>query len=115
MCFVYSVAESRCSSFLLAPAPPRLHARKQNQPGHDQDGQIEDAPLLVRRQRDAPIFGVLGADRDQVLLLREPVDGVQEEIAVALDAERAVAGEVRVAERDDARLRWLLRVLRLLR
>ena len=61
--------------------------------------------LLRRGQRDAAVVGLFRADRDQVLLLRQPADDVHEQIAVALDAEDAVCGEVGVADDDDARLR----------
>ena len=52
-----------------------------------------------RGQRDPAIVGLLGPDRDQVLLLRQPADRVHEQVAVALDAQRAVGGEVGVADR----------------
>ena len=39
---------------------------------------------MRRRERDAAIVGFLRTDRDQVFLLRQPADGVHEEITVAL-------------------------------
>src|SRR5687768_13194385 len=101
-----SFAYAFCLCFLpwLPPSPPGLDAREQDQSGHDEHGEIENPAFLIRRQRDAAILRILGADRDEIFLLRQPVRGVQEEVAVPLDAQRGVAREVRIAERDDARL-----------
>src|SRR6185436_3442926 len=40
-----------------------------------------------------------------VLLLREPVDRIQEEILIPLDAEGVVGGEIGIAEGDNAAFR----------
>src|SRR6185436_6639506 len=90
---------------ILSPPPPRLDPADQDQPGDDDDREPEDLTLALGRQRDAPVLRILRPDRDQVLLLREPVDGVEEEVLVSLDAEEPVADEVGVAEDGHPRLR----------
>ncbi len=62
-----------------------------------------DHRALIGRHGDRPVLRVLRTDGDQILLLCQPVRHVQEDLAVALDAERAVASEVAVADDDDAR------------
>ena len=42
--------------------------------------------------------GFFRADGDQILLLRQPPDGVHEQIAIALDAEAGIRREVRIAD-----------------
>ena len=61
--------------------------------------------LLRRGQRDPAVVGFLRPDRDQVLLLRQPADGVHEQVAVALRCRARRCREIGVAEHDDARLR----------
>src|SRR6266542_6259412 len=73
--------------FMLAPPPPGLDAREQDQARHNEHRQVENPALLVRGQRDALILRIARPDRDQVLLLREPVHRVQEQLAVTRDAE----------------------------
>ena len=60
----------------------------EDQAGNDQHREPEDQPVLAGGQRDAAILGFARPDGDQVLLLRQPVDDVQEHVAVAADAER---------------------------
>ena len=50
------------------------------------------------------VLGLTRADRDEIGVLREPGHGVQEEVAIALEAEKRVAGEIRVAEGHHAPL-----------
>ena len=65
---------------------------------------IRCAASAVRVTRAAA--GLARADRNQVLLLREPVHGIQEQVAVARDPEIAVGDEVRVAEHRNPRFRF---------
>src|SRR6516164_2820360 len=101
----------------MSPSPPPvIDTCAENRPRDDEQGDPRDIGLLRCGQRNAPVLGIPGADRDQILLLREPADGVHEQIAVALDAKRGIRGEIRVAEDDDSRLTlggvlgWLWRV-----
>src|SRR6516225_3223161 len=65
---------------------------------NDEQRQPEDVRFLRRRQRDAAVVRILRTDRDQVVLLREPADGVHEQVAVSGNSERAISGEVRIAD-----------------
>ena len=65
---------------------------------------IRCAASAVRHRRAAA--SLARADRNQVLLLREPVHGIEEQVAVARDAEIAVGDEVRVAKDRNPRLRF---------
>ena len=80
---------------------PAVDAGAEHQARHDEQRQPGDVVLLRRRQREPAVARFLRPDRDQVLLLRQPADGVHEQVLVALDAEHAVRREVRIAEHDD--------------
>src|SRR6266540_2463346 len=73
------------------------HERRQ-----DHDRQEEDGLRLVRAHEDRGLLHVLGADRDLVFLLGQPAHGVEEEVAVALDVEELVRGNVGRAVHDHA-------------
>src|SRR6266446_5279471 len=73
------------------------HERRQ-----DHDRQQEDGLRLVRAHEDRGLLHVLGANRDLVFLLGQPAHGVEEEVAVALDVEELVRGNVGRAVHDDA-------------
>src|SRR5262252_8041153 len=76
------------------PPPPGVDPAREYDPGDDQQRQDRDVRLHRRGHRDPPIVRLLRANRDQVLLLRQPADDVHEEVAVALDAEDAVGREI---------------------
>ena len=60
--------------------------------------------LLLRRHRHAAVRRLRRPDGNQVLLLRQPADGVREQVQVAQRAAAVgVAGEIGVAKDDDAR------------
>src|SRR5262245_25701169 len=70
---------------------------------------------LTLGDRQAAVTWRLRADRNQVLLLRKPVDRVHEQVLVALNADRVVGRKVRVADRDETRFGWsLVRLRRIL-
>src|SRR5207249_7011263 len=75
--------------------PPRIHAGAEDERGHHEERHPEDGCRVASRQRQATIAGGPRPDRDQVLLLRQPVDRVEEQILVSLDADGVVGGEVR--------------------
>jgi len=50
------------------------------------------------------LLHVLGPDRDLVFLFGEPAHGIEEEVAVALDVQELVGGDVRGAVHDNAGL-----------
>src|SRR5262245_1899927 len=92
----------------LSSPPPRVDAGREDGAGDDENRQPVEVRLLRRRQRDAAIVGVLGTNGNEILLLRQPADGVHEKVLVALDAENRVRREIRIADDDDAcfRLGW---------
>src|SRR2546430_767451 len=79
-------------------------AAEEHEPGHHDDGEQEHELALVRVEEDGRLLRVLGADRNLILLLREPAHRVQEEVAVALEVQELVGREVRRAVDDDPRL-----------
>src|SRR5581483_6322284 len=72
----------------LPPPPPGVDARGEDEPRDQQQRQDGQVVLLRRGERDPAILGVLGPDRDQVLLLRQPSERIHEQVAVPLDPER---------------------------
>src|SRR5262249_13246285 len=72
--------------------------------GQDEQRQEADSALLVLVHEYRRLLHVLGADRDLVFLFGQPAHGVEEEVAVALDVQELVRGDVRRAVHDDARL-----------
>src|SRR5689334_17099412 len=58
---------------------------------------------LPLRDRQPAVAWRFRPDRNQVLLLREPVDRVHEQVLVALNTDGVVGCEVRIADRDKAR------------
>ena len=60
---------------------------------------------LIGGHRQPAILGGARPHGDEPLLLRQPVHRVHEQVAVALDAEAVVGGEVGIADHDHARLR----------
>ena len=88
-----------------------VHAGKQDQARHDQHREPENQPLLLRgADGDPAVLRIARPDGDQVLLLREPVDRVQEHVAVAAGIEERIRREVGIADRDESRLRFRRRL-----
>ena len=54
------------------------------------------------------IGGFLGTDGNQVLVLREPVDRIEEQIAIVLQAGPLIGGEVGIPDHDQARILFTL-------
>ena len=63
-------------------------------------------PLLVGRHGDASIAGIARMDRDEILLLRQPVVHVHEEVARCPESGRRIRREIGIADDDDAHLRF---------
>src|SRR2546425_4391853 len=62
---------------------------------------------MIRRPPRSTLFPyttLFRSDRNLILLLREPADRVQKEVAVALEVQELVGREVRRAVDDDPRL-----------
>ena len=53
---------------------------------------------------DATVVLLLGADGDQVLIRREPVDGIQSKVAVAIEIDKAIHRPGGAADDDEATL-----------
>ena len=64
----------------LPPPPPREDAGGEHQAGQHEDRRRSRHRLLPRRHRHPAVGCLRRPDGDQVLLLREPVDGVREQI-----------------------------------
>src|SRR5262245_34211474 len=79
-------------------ADDQYHSRKHH--GRDPPDDL----LLSRAEKNRIRAALLRPHRDLILLLGEPADGVEEEVAVALEVEELVRGKVRGAVDDEARL-----------
>src|SRR5512134_7925 len=96
---------------MLAPPPPGEDTGAEDDRRNEDDRDPEHAGGRVGSERESPVRGLTRSDSDQAFLLRQPVHGVHEQIAVAFDAEVGVSREIRVADRRDTclRLRALIR------
>src|SRR3954464_5813711 len=65
----------------LSPLPPGGHAEADHPQREDHDAQPEDGIQLVGGERERPVLGGSRTDGDQVLVRRQPVDHVAEEVA----------------------------------
>src|SRR5262245_2617525 len=88
----------------LSTFPPDIDARADDGERHERHAQQEEGALLTLGHRHRAVGDALGADRNKVFLLRQPVDRVQEQIRVALELECAVRREVGVADDHKAGL-----------
>ena len=88
----------------LAPPDPQQRARYNDDAWQKNQAQPEKLALLRFRQDHAAIGGALGTDGDQILILRQPVDGVQKKIAVALQPRPLVCREARIPYDHQARV-----------
>ena len=61
--------------------PPGVDARAEDERRDDEQRHPQESPVWRRGHRQPAVVGVLRPDRDQVLLLRQPADRVQEQIA----------------------------------
>ena len=66
-----------------------------------------DPAQLPPRHRDAPVLWRFRADRDQVFIRREPVDGVHGKVAVAVEINKSVHGPRRASDHHEPSLRIL--------
>src|SRR5688572_1645365 len=82
---------------ILPPPPPRIDARREHQARNDEEAENHDPVLLIRGERQSLILRLAGPDRNQVLLLRQPVERVHEEVAITLHADGEVGGEIGIA------------------
>src|SRR5712691_3477415 len=87
-----------------ALSPPGVDAGAEDERRHDEERHPEDSRRLARRDGQTTVARRPRPDRNQVLLLREPVDRVEEQILVHLNADGVVGREVRIADRHEARL-----------
>src|SRR6185369_8591596 len=99
--------------------PPGVDARAEHQCRDHQQRRPQGCGRLPLRDGQAAVAWRLRSNRNQVLLLRKPVDHVQEQILIALNSDRVVCREVRVADGDETgfrrplvRLRGILRGIR---
>src|SRR5262245_8303655 len=72
----------------LSLLPPDPDAVAEEQERHDQQSEPEHHAALIGRHRHGPVLRILWTDRDEVLLLCEPVLHVEKQLAIALEANR---------------------------
>src|SRR5262245_63250414 len=64
----------------LSTFPPDINARADDGERHERRAQQEECALLALAHRHRAVGDALGTDRDQVFILRQPVDRVQEQV-----------------------------------
>src|SRR6478752_3033600 len=69
----------------LAPFPPHAHAHDDNRQRQQDYALIEQHACLARIHVQPPILGILGPDRDQVLIRAQPVEHVHVQVAVSVE------------------------------
>src|SRR6185369_12718984 len=74
--------------------PPRVDARAEHQCRDHEQRHPQHRTRLPLRDRQAAVAWRFRPDRNQVLLLREPVDHVEEQILIALNPDRVIGCEV---------------------
>src|SRR3569833_1749522 len=72
------------------------HAGGEGGEGHEEDSEPEDAAGCGCGELHAAVLLGAGADGDEPLILHQPVDATQEEVAVPHGVEEGVADEVGV-------------------
>src|SRR5262249_3132315 len=88
--------------FMLPPLPPGRHTEADHGKGEDQHGEVEDHVPLRRVDVQRPVLRSLGPNRDQVFVGGQPVDHVQKQVAVAVEANDPVGAPVRAADDDES-------------
>src|SRR5580692_740423 len=78
----------------LSPFPPDGNPEDDHETGQEQSLDPLESGGLGQREREAAAGFRLRADRDHVFVLSEPIDGVEEEVAVTAGAaEDLILGE----------------------
>ena len=85
------------------PPEPNERAGNDHQAGQKDHAGEKQLALLRFRQDDAAVRRILGPNGDEVFILRQPIDGVQEQVAIALQACPLVGGKGGIADDDEAR------------
>src|SRR5271156_4874363 len=92
MCVAWSAARE------LAALPPNVNPRKNHETRQEDEVEPLECARLPRGERDAAVRGRFGTNRDQVLVLRQPVDRVVKEVAIFLLVEIRIRGEYGIAD-----------------
>src|SRR5262245_23220247 len=96
-----------------APRPPEDEApEREGGERHDSDRQEPHGARLLVGQLHAAVLHGAWPERDEGVLLRDPVEAVEEEVAVARLVEKGVGDEVGAPDRHQARLLPVLRLAR---
>src|SRR5580698_7617280 len=90
------------SLLALAALPPKGNAGNENDSGDKDDVNPLEQRDLSFGERDAAAGGGLRTNGHHVFVLREPVDGIVEKIAVALLGDQRVLRVLRVPDHDES-------------
>src|SRR5262245_28555804 len=88
----------------LSSLPPHHEAGGDHDQRKADDARSEDGRHLAPGERETAIFRLFGPDRDQILIGAEPIHGIEEEIAISVEAENVVGDPVRTADNHETAL-----------
>src|SRR6266516_1236344 len=100
--WLQSIAAPRLENLTrFIPLPPPFHpdrnTRRENGNRQQQDEKIRHPSALSFGHGQTTVFRIFGPDRDEVLILSQPGDGVEEKVSITLRIEEPVRCKIRIA------------------